>query len=819
MRHRLASHFALALCCSAVALYQPQVQAADDVARVTVDPAEVILNGPGSRFRLLVNGETGDGRLIDLTRDARFESSHAELVSVGGDGLLRGLADGDATITVSVAGKTATVAVKASGTTEARSFHFENDIIPILSKFGCNSGGCHGKAEGQNGFKLSVFGFDPAADRIALKKEGRGRRVFPAVPEQSLLLQKVCGTVPHGGGVRIRRNSPEYKTLAGWIAAGMPEGDVDAPRVTSIEVTPRERRMAMHAAQQLRVVAKYSDGTAADVTHLASFQSNNDALCSIDEFGLVRAGDVPGEAAMMASYMGAVGVFRALIPRKEAIENYPELPSQNFIDALVHAKLKKLNIVPSDMCSDADYVRRLYLDVIGTLPTADETRAFLDDKHPDKRARLVETLLKRSEYADFWALKWSDLLRVDRLVLGHKGAYSYYRWIHNSFAENKPYDQFVSELVAARGTLSEAPAGYMFQVVKKPGDVASTLSQVLLGVRIECAQCHHHPFDRWSQSDYYGMQAFFTQVQFKATNSGSMLTSMRKTQTKHPRSGELIYAHPLGTKNPVEAVEGDRRDLLAEWMTSPDNQWLARNFVNRMWAHMLGRGLVEPVDDVRSTNPPSNEQLLDALAKHFVDSKFDVHDLIRTIAASRTYQLSSTPNETNRQDEQNYSRALFKRLDAEVLFDAVCQTTGVPEKFEGLPAGYRAIQLWDSRVPHYFLKLFGRPSRATACECERSAEPSVAQVLHVLNSPEIQAKLSHAGGRVHGLVSRFPREDPEDNSKLIDELYLTCYSRYPTSDERAASLAYLAQHKQSRQQAVEDIAWSMMNTVEFLFNH
>jgi hypothetical protein len=826
MRLILRFHPSPIIFCCVTALSAAIAHAADTIVRVTVDSSNVTLTGPGSRFRLLVNGETPDGRLIDLTRNARYESAAPDIVSVSTEGLLRGLADGNARITVTVGGKTATVTTVVRDAAVPRTYHFENDIVPLLSKFGCNSGGCHGKAEGQNGFKLSVFGFDPPADRVALMKEGRGRRVFPAVPERSLLLEKVCGTVPHGGGVRIRRNSPEYKTLAGWIGAGMPSGAANAPRVVRLDVTPLERRMTMNAAQQLRVIAKYSDGSQADVTHLANYQSNNDAICAVNEFGLVRAEDVPGEAAVMASYMGAVGVFRVLIPRSQTIENYPELPVQNFIDTLVHAKLKKLNILPSEICSDSDYLRRLSLDVIGTLPTADEARAFLSDKRPDKRARLVDQLLKRPEFADFWALKWSDLLRVDRLVLGHKGAYNYYRWIHESFAENKPYDQFVRELLTARGTLSESPAGHLFQVVKNPGDLSSTLSQVLLGVRIECAQCHHHPFDRWSQTDYFGMQAFFTQVQFKPTPTGSMLTAMRKSATKHPRSGEAIFAHPLGTKNPSESPSGDRRDALANWMTAPDNPWLARNFVNRMWAHMLGRGLVEPVDDVRSTNPPANQQLLDELARHFVANKFDMHNLIRTIAASRTYQLSSRPNETNRQDEQNYSRALFKRLDAEVLFDAVCQTTGVPEKFEGLPAGYRAIQLWDSRVPHYFLKLFGRPSRATPCECERSAEPSVAQVLHVLNSPSIEAKLSHAGGRVAELVRHYPKENQQGpkenqqgNSKLIDELYLTFYSRFPTDQEHSATLSYLEQNSNSRQQAAEDIAWSMMNTVEFLFNH
>lgn len=697
----------------------------------------------------------------------------------------------------------------------ARRFHFENDIVPILSKFGCNAGVCHGKAEGQNGFKLSVFGYDPAADRKSLMTEGRGRRVFPAVPEQSLLLRKVSGGVPHGGGVRIRRGSPEYKTLRDWIAAGMPFGDADAPRVVAVNVTPAERRLKPRETQQLRATAVYSDGRKVDVTRHAKFFSNNEGLAAVDDDGLVTAGETPGDAAIMVNYLGHVDVFHALVPRTGTVANLKPPAARNFIDRHVDAKLRKLNIVPSTICDDATFLRRVSLDLIGTLPTAAEARAFLADKRNDKRARLVEALMKRPEFADYWSMKWADLLRVDRQALGHKGAYAFYRWIRESVATNKPYDRFVTELVTAAGNLRDAPAGHFYKAVKKPGDVASTLSQVLLGIRIDCAQCHHHPFDRWTQTDYYGMTDYFTQVGFKNTPRGEMLTALRKTTTKHPRTGEIVRAHPLGGTNPKEALAGDRRRELARWMTDPGNPWLAQNFVNRVWAHLLGRGLIEPVDDVRSTNPPSNPELLNALSADFVKHGFDFRQLIRRVTASRTYQLAADTNATNKLDEQNYSRALFKRLDAEVLLDAVCQTTGVPEKFDGVPAGYRAIQLWDSHVPHDFLKLFGRPTRQTACECERVAAPSVSQVLHVLNSPRIHGKLSHAGGRIAKLVGKHPRDD----ARLIDDLYLTFYSRYPSESERTAMAAYLKRNTQRRMRAAEDIAWSMMNTVEFLFNH
>lgn len=695
-----------------------------------------------------------------------------------------------------------------------RRFNFENDILPILSRFGCNASGCHGKAEGQNGFKLSVFGFDPPADYAALTQDGRGRRVVAALPERSLLIAKASGQVPHGGGVRIPRGSDEYRTLRDWIAAGVPFGSPDDPHVVSIEVSPRERQLAVKSQQPLVVTAQFSDGRHFDVTRHARFQSNNEGLGSVDDAGVVTAGDIPGEVAVMASYLGQVDVFRALIPRSERIDDYPTYPQYNFIDALVDQKLRKLNVLPSDVAGDADFLRRVFLDVIGTLPTADEACGYLSDDRPDRRARLVESLLERNEFADFWALKWSDVLRVDRLALGHKQAYAYYRWIRESIATNKPYDRFCREIVAAEGPLSEAPAAAFYKVVTKPGDMAGTLSQAFLGVRIDCAQCHHHPFDRWSQTDYFGMQAFFTAVSFKGGPGGESLLAANPATTVHPRTQQPVFAHALGTPMPDADPPGERRRLLAEWMTAPENPWFARNFVNRVWGHFLGRGLVEPLDDFRSTNPPSNPELLDALARSFADSKFDFRQLIRTVAASRVYQLSATPNLTNDRDDQNYSRALFKRLDAEVLFDAICQTSGVPEKFAGTPAGYRAIQLWDSQTPHYFLKLFGRPTRVTACECERTFEPSVAQVLHVLNSPEIHAKLTHAGGRVAHLAATHA-----DNAALVDELYLTFFSRFPADSERQTAVSYLHRNETMRRQAAEDLAWSMLNSKEFLFNH
>jgi hypothetical protein len=788
--------------------------AAPPLVAVKADPAAIRLQGPLGGYSILVDGETAGGRFVDLTHDARFESADPKVAAVSEGGRVRGVGDGSAVISVTSAGRTVRVPVTVAGSAEARHFNFENDVIPLFSRFGCNASGCHGKAEGQNGFKLSVFGFDPAADYAALTKEARGRRVFPAAPEHSLLLAKASGRVPHGGGVRISQDSAEYETLRAWIAAGLPFGDPADPKVVSVRVEPRERLLAMHGGQQLRVIARSSDGREADVTPHAKFQSNNDGIAQVSPGGLVTAGESPGDVAIMASFMNAVDTFRAVVPRAEPVEHYPDLPETNFIDTLAFRKLRKLNIVPSDPADDAEFLRRVFLDMIGTLPTPDEARRFLNDRRPDKRTRLVDELLGRSEFADYWALKWSDLLRVDRQALGHKHAYRYYKWVRDSFAANKPLDQFARELLTAEGPLQESGPASFYKVAGKPGEAASTVSQVFLGVRIACAECHHHPFDRWGQNDYYGMQAFFAPVGVTNSPRGEVLQVTGDPPTRNPRTGEAVLPHVLGAPPPSAAPAGDRRALLADWLTSPDNPWFARNLANRTWAHFLGRGLIEPVDDVRATNPPTNPELLDALARHLVESKFDFRQLVRTITASRVYQLSSRPNPTNERDEQNYSRAPLKRVDAEVLLDMVCQATGVGEKFPGVPGGGRAIRLWDSKVPNDFLKMFGRPVRVSACECERNAEPSVAQVLHLLNSREIEGKLSHEGGSLARLV----REKADDGA-LVEELYLTFYSRPPTEKERQSALAYLKRDPAKRRQAAEDLAWSMLNSLEFVFNH
>ncbi len=784
---------------------------------VRVDPAVVRLEGPGARYSLLVEARSGD-ETTDRTHAAKYTSSDPKIASVNERGVLTAVSDGKATISVVVDGQTKSVSVEARGTTRPREYHFVNDIVPLLSRFSCNSSGCHGKSEGQNGFKLSVFGFDPAADHASLVMEGRGRRMLPASPEASLFVRKMSGLMPHGGGARIRPGSLGYSVVVGWIAAGTPYGAEDAPSVEKVRVEPAERVMTVRTTQQLRVIATYSDGREVDVTNRARFQSNNDTLAAVDLNGLVTAGEVPGEAAVMASFMNVFGVSRVLVPRRERIANYPKVAEHNFVDTHVNARLKKLHILPSDGCDDATYLRRVTLDIIGVLPTLAEARAFLADKRADRRARLVEGLMERPEFADFWAMKWADLLRVDRTALGAKQARAYHGWIRKQIAAGTGLDVMARAIITAEGPIAEVPEAGFYRAMKKPGEMASTIAQVFLGVRIACAECHHHPFDRWSQADYHGMAAYFTGLHVTRVGMGENTTdSVNVTgvaSSSNPRSGATLMARPLGAKSPAKLDPGDRRDDLARWMTAPQNPFFAKNIANRVWAHFLGRGVFEPVDDMRATNPPTNPDLLDALAKHLVDSKFDQKALIRAIVASRTYQQSTTPNATNMRDTINYSRSALRRMPAEVLLDMVSQATGVPEKFSGAPAGTRAVQLWDSKVPHYFLRAFGRPERTSGCECDRNAEPSVAQVLHLLNAPEIEAKLSHAGGTVARLLDK-----AKDDAGIVEELYLTFFARLPTDKERKAALGHLKENAERRRESAEDLAWSMLNSLEFVFNH
>jgi hypothetical protein len=803
-----------------------------------VEPARGFLLGPDARQLLLVTGVLagvpaelpagvpGDGagknRLIDLTRESTYISASPDVVKVSPEGLITPSSDGVTAVRIAARGLETTVEVTVEGARRPRRFHFPNEIVPVLSKLGCNGGMCHGKAEGQNGFKLSVFGFDPGADYDAIVKEGRGRRVVLGAPQHSLLLRKPLQLLPHGGGKRLREGSREHATLLEWIEAGAPFGRADEPVVERIEVLPAERVLPFKAEQQLQVTAVLADGSRRDVTAVAKYASNVPPIASVTEDGLVQAHDIPGQVAVSVAYLDQVAVALMILPQK--LERFERPPEKSFIDGLVWKKLEELGIPPSKPASDEEFLRRVFLDVIGTLPAPEEARRFLTDERPDKRARLVDELLERPEYADFWALKWADILRVDRQALKAKGAYAFYQWLKESIQKNQPYDAFVREILTAQGSSARFGPSNFYLALGTSEQVSSTVSQLFLGVRIECAKCHHHPFDRWGQDDFYAMAGFFGRVERRGEGEGADIRVGPPAEVKNPRSGRVVAPHPLGEAGPLgepgpaPASAGsleDPRDRLAGWMTSPKNRWFSRAISNRVWAHFLGRGLIEPVDDLRETNPASNGPLLAALARYLAEEKFNLKQLIRAITGSQVYQLSSAPEPGNEKEDQNFSHATLKPLAAEVLLDAVCQVTGRPEEFPLQPEGTRAIELWDNRLSHYFLQVFGRPLRATACECERINEPSVAQVLHLMNSPEIQSKISHHRGRVRHLM-----RGKRSSAEVAEELYLACYARLPRAKEREVAVAYLDEAPAAeRVQAAEDLLWALMNTTEFLFNH
>jgi hypothetical protein len=777
-----------------------------------VEPSDVLLCGLESSQSLLVTGVLSDGSERDLTGDAEFRSDDPSVARVDPSGWLVPVADGSTGISISIRGAQTRVAVKVQGSGLPRRFNFGNQIVPVLSKLGCNSGGCHGKAEGQNGFKLSIFGFDPQADYEAIVKQSLGRRITPGAPPRSLLVAKALGKVPHGGGVRLQEDTREMATLVGWIGAGVPFGDAGDPVLDRISIRPEARTLGFDLRQQLQVTAIFSDGSRQDVTRMANYSSSHPVLASVSSRGLVRTAETPGEAAVMASYLGKVAVSRVVVPQK--LERpFGRPPENNFIDARAWDRLELLGIPPSELCRDDQFLRRVSLDLLGTLPTPEEARAFLSDARSDRRAKLVEALLERPEYVDFWALKWADLLRIDRQKLQAKGAYTFYDWLRTSLRRNKPYDRFVREILIAQGSTDRVGPANLYRVLAKPEELASTVSQLFLGVRIECAQCHHHPFDKWTQDDFHGMVGFFTRVKRQPDGEGIDVSVGPAVEVRHPRTGAVVAPHGLEAA-PAAPMDGDPRVVLADWLVSPDNRRFSRAIANRLWAHFFGRGLVEPIDDMRDTAPSANEPLLAALAQFVVEQKFDLKRAIRAIVTSRVYQLSDAPLPHNAKDDRNFSHAAFRALPAEVLLDAIGRATGRPERFELVPEGTRAIQLWDNRVKHYFLELFGRPLRVTACECERISEPSVAQVLHLMNAPEIQARLGDPEGRVHGLL-RSGRSD----DALVEELYLTAYSRRPEEDERRTAGAYLKASGRSRTEGAEDLLWALMNTPEFLYNH
>jgi hypothetical protein len=698
---------------------------------------------------------------------------------------------------------------------------FELDVLPIFTKFGCNAGACHGKQRGQNGFQLSLLAFDPDFDFDSLTKESRGRRLSPSQPEQSLLLLKPIGAVPHGGGKRLDANGADFATLRNWVLAGTPRTIPNAPKLERISVEPSEVSLGANARQPLKVTAHYSDGTTREVTRLAQFQSNESAIAAVNDSGIIATNVVTGESAVMARYMNLIAVSTVSVPLPNEVpkEVYEKLPRKNFIDDLVWKKLERLRLTPSDVAPDHTFLRRAYIDIIGRAPTADEAKAFLDDPSPNKRETLVDHLLAQPDYAEHWANKWADLLRPNPYHVGIKSVLNYDAWIRDAFRKNKPYDQFVRELVAAKGSTWRNGSTNMFRDRRQPDELTTIVSQLFLGIRLECAKCHHHPFEKWGQDDFYSFAAFFGRIGRKGTGisapiSGSeeFIFTGKSGQVLHPGNQKVMEPKTLFGNSPALPSDGDPRDMLAEWITSKDNPFFAQVMANRVWSDLMERGLVEPVDDLRASNPPSNGPLLEALAADFRDNGFDIKKLIRRITTSQVYGLSSLPNDRNSVDTRNYSRHYRQRLRGEVLLDSISQITGTTENFQAAAPGTRAKELWTVRIDSMFLDAFGRPNENQDPPCERTSEPTVVQVLHLMNSENLYSKVTTDSG----LAAQLAKSEAAP-AAVVESLYLAIYSRRPTASETKAAVELFEKEGANRRQVIEDLMWALLNTAEFVF--
>ena len=795
----------------------------------------LVLKGSDARVQLLAHARLASGSESDYTAKVTYTVRPPKIVEVDKSGYLTPLGDGTATITAkSPEGLTASTMVTIENFKDVPAINFPNQIVPIFTKGGCNGGGCHGKSGGQNGFRLSLLGFEPTEDFEYLVKEARGRRLSTAAPETSLLLLKGAGIVPHGGGTRWEPNSFDFAMVKRWIAQGMPYGSEKDPYVTRIEVFPKERTLQPNATQQLKVLAHFSDGHFEDVTRGALFEANDKDMASTENTGLVQFAAQPGDVGVMVRYAGKVTVFRATVPLGAPVQHLPV--AKNFVDEIVFKKLKRIGLPPSEIADDATFIRRLMLDLAGRLPNAEETDAFLKDKSAGKRDVLVDRLLASGDYADYFANFWSALLRNQRSSVNGRtepymrGTFAFHAWIRDSLANNKPYDQFAREVLAASGDIGQNPPVAWYRQVKTAQNQLEDTAQLFLGTRLQCAQCHHHPYERWSQADYYSFGAFFSQVSRKpSTQPGEELIFAKRSAPTMANKKNNQALKPAGLGDPALEIPADEdaRQALADWLSKKENPFFAQSLVNRYWKHFFNRGLVEPEDDMRETNPPVNPELLDALSKAFIESGFDLKKLVRTIVTSSTYQLSAIPNSHNAGDKQNFSRYYPKRLSAEVLFDAINTVTKSDANWANLPAGTRAVQLPDNsyNTSSYFLQVFGRPDSASACSCERSQDASLAQSLHLLNSKDIQAKLTAEKGRAAALAADEKRTD----EAKVGELYLWAFSRPAESSEVSTAKDHIEKKvtkagdadakKKAKREAYEDIVWALISSKEFLFNH
>jgi hypothetical protein len=774
-----------------------------------------------------------------------------DVVTIAPGGFLEARSDGETLLVVRAGSVMAKVSVIVENFEKPRPVTFRHDLIAALGVAGCNQGACHGIPSGRGGFRLSLRGYDPAADFLELTHGALGRRTDRLDPESSLIYKKGLGAVPHQGGKRFDFDSVAARTMLAWLRDGVPDDPPDLPHLKELEIVPGPRVLRAPARwQQLAVLARFADGSVRDVTRLTVFSSSDDGMAKVDGNGLVELLRT-GEAAILCRYLGAIQCVRLtyLEPRKDFVWSNP--PENNFVDQHVFAKLNALNVLPSELCTEQEFLRRAFLDLCGIVPAPEEVRVFLADTSPDKRAALVDRLLERPEFADFWAHHWLDVLRCNRLHLQIKGSHVYQQWFRRHVDNNTPWNQVVRELLTASGSTFANPAANYFRgaydsgappAVRDAQELAETTAQLFFGIRMQCAKCHNHPFERWTQDDYYHLTAWFSQVRAKADphqpgraptgrswqlrEDAVVIYANRDGQAVHPRTGAVMTPRIMGMPAPAIPAEADRRGVLAEQVTAADNPFFAKATVNRVWFHLLGRGIVDPPDDFRDSNPSANDALLDALARDFVDHQFDMKRLIRTIVNSRTYQLSTHGNETNRDDDKYFSHALLtrKRLSAEVLLDAICAATGVPEKFTNFPIGSRAVQLPDTQVVytggeyaswerHPFLKAFGQPSREVVCQCEREGDVGLARVLELKNGPFIQQKIRAPENRLGQLLAQ-----KVPGPQIVEELFLATLCRLPSPQELNASIE-LVNGAADQRAGWESVLWALLNTNEFFLRY
>jgi Protein of unknown function (DUF1549)/Protein of unknown function (DUF1553) len=792
-------------------------------ASLQVQPEAITLTGPRAMQQVVVTGRYADGTVRDLTAFCELSIEAADVAIVSPTGLVQPQKSGTTGLLVKAGPLAARVALTVADFEKPKPVSFRHELIASLNVGGCNAGACHGTPSGKNGFKLSLRGYDPAADYLQLTRDVLGRRTDRMNPDASLMLQKALGRVPHEGGQRYQPASIPAGLIRAWLTEGLQDDPADLPALKEIAVVPGSRVLNAPARwQQLAVLAQFSDGSARDMTRLTVFSSSDNAVADVTPTGLVEFRQ-SGEVAILCRYLDQLQAVRLtyLEPRPGFV--WPNPPPTNYVDTHVFAKLKMLSIPPSELCTDQEFVRRAYLDLCGILPTPDETRAFLADAAPDKRAKLVDVLLQRPEYADFWTLKWSDVLRSNRKTIQVKGIHVYQTWLHDRIESNTAWDEVVRELLTADGSTFANPAANFYRTSADPTNLAETTAQLFFGIRMQCAKCHNHPFEKWTQDDYYSMAAFFARVKLKkdAIEPGAspqapgamVVYSERSGEVTQARTGKVMAPKALGVPAPTIPPGKDRREALAEQITSTQNPFFAKSVVNRIWFHLNGRGIVDPVDDFRDSNPSANDELLDALARDFVSHKFDAKHLIRVIMASRAYQLSAEVNDLNKDDNKYFSHAVTKLLSAEQLLDGLCAVTEVPEKYAGMPIGTRAVQLPDGEVNHPFLKTFGQPARELACECEREGDSNLAQALQLINGPTVNEKLRNPKNRLGRLL-----EKKLSDEEMLNELYLASLSRSPLDGEVKVAMKHLADNPDKRK-GWEDIQWALINHKEFLFRH